>query len=382
MKVLSRETLKTLALDHGGPHLSLFMPTTRRGPAMTQSPIRLQNLLREAETRLIHWGLRAPEARQFLARLDPLLADYSFWQRQSDGLAVFLSPRAVLYDRVPLPLTERVVVSDHFYVRPLLPLLEGEGRFYILALSQNQVRLLEADADGAVAVELRDVPLSLAEALRYDELHKERQMHTVPGGGGGRGSPIYHGQGVRSDAIKEELVRFFREVDAGVQAHLQPAAAQLVLAGVAYLFPLYRQANTYPHLLQDGIEGNVEDAGCAELQRRAWPLVEPVFQQDRQAGLARYYALIGTGEASHRVEEIAAASYGGRVATLFIAGDTPVWGHVDPLTLAVELRPTPDAADDLVDRAAVQTLLNNGKVYAVPPADLPDAAPLAAVFRY
>jgi len=36
-----------------------------------------------------------------------------------------------------------VVVSDRFHLKPLLPLLTGDGRFYILALSQNQVRLLQ-----------------------------------------------------------------------------------------------------------------------------------------------------------------------------------------------------------------------------------------------
>jgi hypothetical protein len=29
-----------------------------------------------------------------------------------------------------------------------------------------------------------------------------------------------------------------------------------VLAGVEYLLPIYREANTYPHLLAEGIHGN------------------------------------------------------------------------------------------------------------------------------
>ena len=381
MKVLSRDTLKTLALEHGGPHLSLFMPTARRGPATTQGPIRLQNLLREAEARLVQFGQRPPEARQVLTRLEPLLADSFFWQHQTEGLAVFLSTREVVYYRVPLTLAERVVVTDHFYLRPLLPLLDGDGRFYILALSQNQVRLLEGDQHQMAEVALHDMPLSLAEALRYDELHKERQMHTVPGGGG-RGAAIYHGQGIRSDAIKDELVRFFREVDMGLQPWLKRHPAPLVLAGVAYLFPLYRHANTYPDLLDMGIEVNVEDLPPAELCDRAWPLVEPLFHQARQAQLAHYRALIGTGQASTDIEEIVAAAYQGRVASLFIAGDEPLWGQIDPLTLAVEMGPTPQAAQDIVDRAAVQTLLNNGAVYTLPSSDKLGEGPLAAVYRY
>jgi hypothetical protein len=36
-----------------------------------------------------------------------------------------------------------VIVSERFHVKPLLPLLSGDGRFYVLALSQNEIRLLQ-----------------------------------------------------------------------------------------------------------------------------------------------------------------------------------------------------------------------------------------------
>ena len=37
---------------------------------------------------------------------------------------------------------ELMVVAPGFHVMPLLALLTGDGLFYVLALSQNQVRLL------------------------------------------------------------------------------------------------------------------------------------------------------------------------------------------------------------------------------------------------
>jgi hypothetical protein len=38
--------------------------------------------------------------------------------------------------------------------------------------------------------------------------------------------------------------------------------------------------------------------------------------------------------------------------------------------------------EDLLDLAAIQSILNGGTVYAVEPEQVPDHAPLAAVFRY
>lgn len=37
--------------------------------------------------------------------------------------------------------------------------------------------------------------------------------------------------------------------------------------------------------------------------------------------------------------------------------------------------------EDLLNAAAIQTLLNGGTVYAVEPEQVPDTAPLAAIFR-
>jgi len=44
--------------------------------------------------------------------------------------------------------------------------------------------------------------------------------------------------------------------------------------------------------------------------------------------------------------------------------------------------PNPSEEEDLVNDAAVQTILHAGQVYTVPNTKMPDGAPLAAVFRY
>jgi hypothetical protein len=60
-----------------------------------------------------------------------------------------------------------------------------------------------------------------------------------------------------------------------------------------------------------------------------------------------------------------------------------LWGAFDPVTNKVELHEDAKAGDrDLLDSAAVQTLLNGGQVYAVQPEQMPVEAPVAALFRY
>jgi hypothetical protein len=50
------------------------------------------------------------------------------------------------------------------HVKPLLPFLASDGVFYILALSQNQLRLLAGTRHTVDEIDLENVPETLSEA--------------------------------------------------------------------------------------------------------------------------------------------------------------------------------------------------------------------------
>ncbi len=85
-------------------------------------------------------------------------------------MAFFLAPQVFHAYRVPLLLDELGVVAHRFHIKPLLPLLSGDGHFFVLALSQKAVRLLQGTQYSISEVELPGVPQGIAEALRYDEV--------------------------------------------------------------------------------------------------------------------------------------------------------------------------------------------------------------------
>ncbi len=142
IELVSRAELKTLNEEPDGSCVSIFLPTHRAGTQTQQDPIRLKNLLREAEERLLAKGLRAPEVDELVAPARESLDDSDFWRHQSNGLAVFLSPGVLRYYRLPLNFEDLVIVANRYHLKPLLPLLTGDGQFYVLALSQNEVRFL------------------------------------------------------------------------------------------------------------------------------------------------------------------------------------------------------------------------------------------------
>ena len=387
MDSLTRDGLRALMRETAGPCVSLYMPTHRMGPEVQQDRILLRNLLGRSEKNLTVQGLGTSEVKALLEPAESLLQDGLFWRHQSDGLAIFLSSEESRHYRLPLNFEDVVVVTDHFHIKPLLPLFSGDGRFYILALSQNEIRLLQGTRHNVSAIELEGTPTSLGEALRDDDPEKRLQFHTstrTPGSKGDRPA-VFHGHGVGVDNSKTNILRYFYHVDRGVRDLLLDEQAPIVLAGVDYLLPIYQEANTYPYLADKGIEGNPEELSAEELHRRAWAIVQPNFLKAQQEAAAKYRQFTGAESelASNELEKVVSAAYHGRIETLFVAVYLQLWGSFDPDTDAVSLSVEPRIGDeDLLDFAAIQTLMNGGVVYAVELRKMPGDGPLAAVFRY
>jgi hypothetical protein len=380
----SRDELRSLIEQGAGMCVSIFLPIYQAEPEWQQNRIRLENLLRQAKEHLVARGLHGAAAQEFLAPAYQLIEDRPFWH-QSDGLALFTGAEFFRVYRLPLVFEELVVVDERFHITPLLALPRGDDHFYVLALSLKQARLFHATPSGFIPVVLPGVPHGLADALKYDEFAKQHQLHPgVPGHGGERGA-IFHGQGDRDEVIKEEILRYFQQINRGVQAALRNERAPLLLAGVAYLLAIYRQANTYSELLEEAILGSPDDLRPEELHTRAWPIVAPRFERDRIEAMARYQQLLGAQPAlaSSYLRAIVPAAHDGRIATLFVAAGQRRWGTFDPTTGVLILHEAAQPRDtELVDFAAIETILHSGAVYVVAPEQLTDAAPLAAIFRY
>ncbi|HEY9730053.1 MAG TPA: hypothetical protein V6D50_26705, partial [Chroococcales cyanobacterium] len=160
MSLLSLEELKKLVEQPKGLCVSIYMPIQRAGVELQQNSPRLKNLKRDAENKILESGLSEGEAWEFLQPIQNIIDsnDETFWQQYNgDGLAIFVASGVCHYYRLPLNFQELVVVTDHFHLKPLLPLLIGDEKYYVLALSQQDVRLLECTRYSVREIGLEDV---------------------------------------------------------------------------------------------------------------------------------------------------------------------------------------------------------------------------------
>jgi hypothetical protein len=382
MYLPTKEDLTALSEQGDGYAVSIYMPTHQAGKDTRENPIRFKNRLQEAEEQLKRHGLKGDDIDALLAPARQL-DDYRFWQNQREGLAVFVQRGAERHFLLPYAPDELTVVSRRTHLKPLLPLLTGDGRFFILAMSLGSARLLEATRYSVTEVTLENTPTSLEEALKYDDPEPFYEHYTVSAANRG-GEALVQGQGAGEDERKTNILRFFRAFDNGLRALLAPQGDRIpvVFAGDKGLFPIYQEANHYKGLLDRAVEGNPEGLRDEELHARAWEVAKPHFQAQRECDAAAFGEALGTGRAGQTLEEVLWAALDARVATLFVPLGEHVWGAFDAEARRLERTEEGPESYDLYDAAASYTLLYGGTVYAVAPEEVPGDGPLAAVYRF
>ncbi|MBI4902429.1 MAG: hypothetical protein HY820_02260 [Acidobacteria bacterium] len=268
--------------------------------------------------------------------------------------------------------SELAVVATRFHLKPLLPAMEANQRFYLLALSQDAAKVYEENHQTIIEMAIHDMPESPIISLGARGAERQLQGHTADRRSSGRRVAILHGHGAGEEDRKERLLSYFRRVDEIVRRKLGDEHVPVVLAAVDYLCPIYRQAGANPNLLTEEIHGNPASFDSDELQRLAWGIASSHFQEDRSKAVDEYHQLWHTQRTSKELPAIVTAARQGRVKVLFVAVGVQEWGHVDPSSVEVvqvELRSA--HGQDLLNVAAMETFIAGGTVYAVPPDEVP-----------
>jgi hypothetical protein len=384
MAQLTLDELKKLSQIEADPAISIYTTAHKAGKDTRENPIRFKNQLKEVSEQLAAQGYKANELSELLGPLETLLGDYPFWQHQRNGLAVFMANGELRTYTLPIALEDNAEVSKRFHLKPLIPLLTDDGRFYILAVSLNRVRLFESTRFETSEVALENAPHSLEEALKYDDPERSLQSFATSNAQNSVDRPgaTFYGTGAGEDNRKTNILRFFQMLDNGVKDFLAGSETPLVFAGVDYLFPIYQEANHYRHLLPESIVGNPDLSNADELREAAWKIVEPHVTERKQQTLERYKS--SHNKTSGDLVDIIKSAVDGRIDTLFVVEGEQVFGNYDLQERRVD-RHNEERADneDLLDFAVVQTLQNGGRVYLVNREELPEKdTPIAALYRF
>jgi len=363
---ITKDKLKQLMNMKADNSMSIYLPTIHKGKETRQNHIRFKNLLRQGEKQLKANGMRKNEIEKIMQPVNELYENNWFWNYQSQGAAVFANPEFYKHFLLPVKVEETVVINDRFYIKPLIPLIQNQGYFYLLDLNLKHTRLYQGTQYNIQPVEVEDMPSDIDEVLKYDDPHRQIQFHTETPSGAGERSAVFHGQGVGTDEKKENIQRFFHKIDKSVNSFIGAEEVPLILAGMDYLHSIYKALNTCPHLLQEAVKKNTDGLSRESLHTQAWNVIEPLFKKEQQKALEQYQNHIGSDKAAEGIKEVLKDAYEGRIQTLFIQSGKKCWGKFNPPSLSVDThKEHQDDDSDLYEMSAVYTFLNGGDVFVL-----------------
>jgi hypothetical protein len=373
MELIRHEDVRRLLEAHDGPCLTLYVPGEING----KSRIHWKTQVGEAMSKWTEEHRPEDEKQAFFRPLLALEEDAPFWGGITTAVAAYRTRDDFKIFRVPTPVHPVTILGDRFAIKPVLPALDSDGAFRVLALSHNAVRLWHATRWNMHPVEVPGMPKDFEDGTRHIDRDEPLNFHTEHASS--KWAAIFHGHGVGIDDHKSDLLAYFRKIDAALHPLLRNEKAPLVLAAVASLVPIYREANRYPHLLNEFVAGSPDRVPAQELHAAALAVVRPMLEEPRQRALDQYRAAEGTGYTSHDVAEILPAAMNGELSAMFVPLDRECWGKREEAGVLITHGARRLGDEDLLDVAAAEMMKRGRTVYSMPAAEIPGGAGVAAL---
>lgn len=347
--------------------VSIYLPTD---PTSDGEPERIEfkTLAALASSRLRAAGTETRLVRQFDEETGYLDEDDLFWRYQARSLAVFATPEWLITFRLPNHLVSQVVVSDRFYLRPLLRTVTFPHVAFVLALAAGSVRVVEVTPDLVpTRIKVDDLPSDVADAVGKSSIADRAPVRRLQG----------------SEGQKVRLHQYARQIDRALRPLLNGLDVPLILAATDPIASIYRSVNTYPRLLPQGIPGNPETASDAELGASARIVLDDLYAGQLRDMQELHAQRAAGGRALFDLAEVARAATFGAVETLMVDIDAHVPGEVDDGSGAVTFAPaTVGGVHDVTDEIARRAWSSGARVLAVRANEIPGGGPVAAILRH
>lgn len=359
--------IRALRATRADACVSIYVETTPVTQDIEASRIAYGNLVREAMAQLEAAGLDKRRMWPLAEQLDDLGEDDGFWAVQARSLAVLATPDSLRAFRLANSLRGMAQVSDRFHLKPLLRALAFPQTGFVLAVTEQSVRLFEVFAD-MPPVEMRApaLPRDASAVIGQASLNDRSPKGRITG----------------SEGKKVRLRQYARAVDAAVRETLSGQSAPLILAAQEPFAAIYRSVNSHPGLLPDGIGGETERLSLPEIDAAARAALDAANAAEVAAACALFQTRAGEGRATGDIAMAARAATMGAVDTLLVDIDSVVPGTVDDAGAVTFADAESAATYGVIDEIAGRALDTGARLLAVRAAEVPGGGPLAAILRY
>mgnify|MGYP002621712105 CR=1 FL=1 len=341
--------------------ITLVMNTHRTKPDNLQDPILLKNLIKEAEDRI-----NTIEDKQVSLKILEKLkgieksVDHNY---NLESLIVFVNEHIAEFIRLSIAAENRVILDNSFATRDLIRAMHSESNYYVLVLSQQKVRLIEALNDKVVQEIGEPFPI------------ENDQFHTT-------------NSGEQADAgrVRSLIAEFFNRVDKAVnkQRKIHPLPV-LICTEEGNFHEYLKIVDNKNSILDARLNKNRLEEKDHAIVREAWDIVQEYITKRNNERIAELENAVGTGNFLSDMNDIWQALNQGRIKTLFVENGLYQPGIISENGVElVDDNQKHDSliTDDIYDEFIEVNLSYGGEVVFLPKGKLDKFQSFGAVTRY
>ena len=341
--------------------VTLIMNTHRTSPDNKKDSLTLKNLIKKAEERLFA-DENKRDAQKLVQRLLDLEAkiDHSL---NLESLILFVNENIAEYTRLPISVKDRVVIDNNFATRDLVRALHQETNYFILVISQQKTRLIEAFNDKVVS-EI-DKPFPIENTSFYSTNKAEL-----------------------SNASRQTnlIAEFFNRIDKEVNKIRKENPLPVLICTEQGNYHQYLKiADQKESFFDTYLNKNRLEEKAHHIVIEAWKIVQDYIITKNNARKAEIEKAVSTGKFLSDVNDIWRAILEGRVQTLFIEQGLFQPGIIEANKISFvseEKRSKKEVMDDIYDELIESNMNYGGDTVFLPKGELTDFNGFGAITRY
>ena len=362
---LTRERLKDFTKYTGKPIISIYMDTYKFGEEQLLNAKQLERIIPHIEKELTEKNLHQETIEEYLRPLRKLAENENEWQHMDEGLAIFISEELAISYTLHNDVDFSWTVDEKPRLEPLIKELGIDKNFLILSVSQDDVRLIEADEQEFKKLDLAEIPGRMKDAIPEDNLQKHSPKRI---GNGSSGFAVSFGHD-KSEIQDQQIERFLKTIAENLKTALPVNDNRPI---VILCPPNYMSAFREHHALQHIRTAFVHGAWSRATDLEIYEAALPIFQEELDNTATIVEQIIDKGENQKLIERSTSAIHE-------LSSET---GRIDTLIIKpIKTNGSPKNKDDItiVDEILINTIEGNGRIISY---ELDDVFPMTATLRY
>ncbi|MBC3796345.1 hypothetical protein [Acetobacterium tundrae] len=359
------------------PVISIYIDTKIKKPDRLENPIYFKNLVREAQESIKHEEVRG--FRDLFSLFKQMEDDALFWEGATEGMAILADEEECIVYKLPISVTNRTIVADSFYIKPILKSYQLNGRYHVLGLNRDSFTLYEADRYGMHKIHLDEKDSTMEGVLGSEITSRYQSVSRVSGG-----ESVYRGHGGAKDERNMDQERFFRHADAFVQEQYSNRyKVPLILVGLDEHQGEFRKSSKNSYIINEGIKSDIDSMDEKTLHDKVQDIMKVILKKEVKERMEAFTQAHSKDMGSDDVVQIARAITDNRVGALYLEEDKVHPGRFDSNHgTIIEGKSADHYIGDIYDDMAEAVLSRGGEVVIMEKGEMPTERDIAAVYRF